>query len=510
MLWKKDANGLHTNIFANKRVTPSSIRKCQKNNDISTKFRQLGNARFVEKDWRDAMVMYNNSLRFAEINTDNVGLAYANRSTCFLKLEMYDKCLVDTELAIKSNYPQNKIEKLEERQVFCLERIKNANSDAKGGPTLDFEADENFPGMANVLQMECNKEFGRHFVAKCDIDVGKTIVVDEAFVTTHMMQGGLNICSACFKNATNFIACTNCTEALFCDQSCAEHDLHKIECNNVCSHDSIIYFTRSIVRAISMFDDVKDLMEFVMTVVNEKSGLKDAPRSIADMKSKYRLFLELNLWLSDTEKSSMIDRGAAVFEILMKMSEVKTKFSTQNQKRFLMHLCVMHAYIVLSNSFQKPVNGGIYLLLNHFNHSCAPNALKSLYENKAVVITSRRIKKGDQVFISYGKKYFQTMVRDERQQALYKDFGFWCKCEKCENKNWPTESLLIQNDPKYQSLWKEVRFNDLEVFQKDRAKCSKVKQGFLDLLIKYSNLAWCGELEMAAFWYQELSMESTF
>lgn len=93
---------------------------CAKSDKRSTQFRLQGNAKVKETLWHEAMKFYNNSLCTAEIASENVSLAYANRSLCFLKLSMYDKCLVDIELAINANYPKQLWSKLEERRAFCL------------------------------------------------------------------------------------------------------------------------------------------------------------------------------------------------------------------------------------------------------------------------------------------------------------------------------------------------------------------------------------------------------
>lgn len=98
LLWKKESNGpAYVNIFAGFDKNPmekmmedlrirTAVGLNKKSNELSTKYRQEGNAKFTAKNWRFAMKYYNLSLRFAEIGTENVGLAYANRSHCFLKL----------------------------------------------------------------------------------------------------------------------------------------------------------------------------------------------------------------------------------------------------------------------------------------------------------------------------------------------------------------------------------------------------------------------------------------
>lgn len=508
-LWKKDSCGLYVNCFTNKPTIHWPNSKLGKNNETSKRFRLSGNEKVRTQNWLDAMTHYNASLRYAECNTENVSLVYANRSLCFLKMEMYDKCLIDIELAFKANYPNDQMGKLVERRAYCLKRVKNT-SNGKGVPVLDFQADENFPGMANVVQMKWNEDFGRHFVAKENIDAGKNVIVEEAFVVMEIMVEHTNICSNCLKNSTNFIACANCTKSLFCDQRCAADNLHQITCNNIFPRTDHLagYVSRSVLRAINIFANVANLMEFVSTVVEEKT--ENVPRLIADMETMYRLFLQLNIWLREGEANDSFHRGYDVFKGLMQLPEIKIKFAAENQKRFLIHLCVMHYRIVLCNSFQTNLTGGIFLLRNHFNHSCAPNILMASFENKSVAITSRRIKKGDQLFISYGEQYLKSLLRHERQQNLYNDFGFWCKCEKCENKNWPIQSFRILRDRQYQYLFNEVRPDALHQLKEDRTKCPKVKQGFLDLLIKYSHLPWSTELDVAAHFYQDLSIETTY
>lgn len=313
LLWKKEPNGSKfVNIFAsiNKNSVEKKLEQLKlgvavelnkKNNDRSTKFRQAGNEEKTKENWRIAMQYYNLSLRYAEIGSENVAFAYANRSLCFLKLGMFDKCVIDIEKAKKANYPKekSKISKLEDRRAYCLNQIKKEKPKATNAPKLGFEADSAFPGMANVLKMKYNEKFGRHFIATRDIDVGKVIMVEEAFITTIVMETGQNICDTCFKHMTNFIACQNCTFGLFCDEICAEDDLHIIRCGRSSKDDNdlIEYAIRSILCVLDIFPTVDDWMRFVENVVQSPKNMANIPHSIVDQKSKYRLFLTLNLWL---------------------------------------------------------------------------------------------------------------------------------------------------------------------------------------------------------------------
>ncbi|XP_031630400.1 SET and MYND domain-containing protein 4-like isoform X2 [Contarinia nasturtii] len=521
-LWKKDASGLYKDIFANinrVEMLPGishnqfcialGVTQNKKQNEVSMKCRQAGNTKVNEKNWHDAMLLYNRSLCFAEEDTENVTLAYANRSLCFLKMEMYDKCLIDIEMAINAKYPERLMSKLEDRRAYCLKHTNKTSFLPNETQKLDFEADEHFPGMANVLQMKYSKKFGRHFIAKCDIDVGKTVLVEEPFVKTTIFKQDFGICDSCFKNMTNFIPCPNCTSALFCSEDCANDLFHTLRCGRRSTSDNILveFVLNSILRAGEIMCSIEEWMEFVENVVKEKN-VEEVPLSIVDDKSKYRMFLKLNLWMTEENKKDHVDRANEVFDMLMRIQDIKDSFDTLKKMRFLMHLCIMHVNLVRCNSFHTEMYGGIFLIRNHLNHSCAPNILCSAFQNKSICISSRRIKKGDQLFISYGDTYWDPHPLHERQQNLWNDFGFQCKCEKCRNTNWPISSEKVQSDPDFQNiqadLWKE-KFG-----YPDLAKCVSRKRTCLELLKKYSDLPWCTQLDLVSKGFQTACVESLF
>lgn len=145
LLWKKESSeaSSYVDIFAS--IDENSVEKKlqnlklgiavehnKKNNQLSTNYRLHGNAQFTAGNWRIAMGFYNLSLRFAEIGTENVGLAYANRSSCFLKLEMFDKCITDIDMALLANYPKEKKSKLEGRRASCLQQLETKKPNEKG------------------------------------------------------------------------------------------------------------------------------------------------------------------------------------------------------------------------------------------------------------------------------------------------------------------------------------------------------------------------------------------
>lgn len=510
----------YPNLSKRNRLSGSQYeRGLVKNNEKATKLREEGNIRFETGDLIEAMKYYNLSLRFAEVNSETVAFAYANRSSCFLHLKMYEKCLVDIELAKLANYPEQSLPKLEKRHADCLEAMKANDQVDDFIPQLSYDADENFPGMSNVLEIKYNVQFGRHIVAKCDIEVGKTVLLEESFTSQESasLQSEAWNCEYCQKPLMNFIACEKCTSALFCNTSCMERDeFHKIVCeeqthkkiDNIKCDLLVMFF------AINTFSNVDDLMEFVDKTIKDEST--KIPKSLNDDKSKYRAFLQLNqLALADKEK--LVVGSYLVYTNLMARDVIKTKFDTEKKQNFLMHLTLHHRCIILSSSFISldPLSKPIANVVSYFNHSCAPNALCVNYLSQGNrLITVRPIQKGEQLFINYvpvarrcSPEYTTT---DSRRKFLNETFAFKCECEKCESTSWPKQSDRFASDPRYAFYLKEIR--DF-IFQRDprkglshRKDALKLQEKCIELLKEYGREEWSNEAEIVAANFYALMM----
>lgn len=131
VLWKKESNS-NSACYVDLTVAGEEIsflafqtvklmhKETIKNDDTSTELRMPGNEQFRAKQWSAAIELYNQSLRHASNGSQNISLAYANRSYGFLQMQKYDFCLADIELASKANYPQSLMPKLDERKAMCL------------------------------------------------------------------------------------------------------------------------------------------------------------------------------------------------------------------------------------------------------------------------------------------------------------------------------------------------------------------------------------------------------
>lgn len=507
-LWKKDLNAeseAFIGIFDDIETEPvSSGHGLSKNDLISTQLREKGNKKFQENQWIDAMEAYNKSLRFATIGSKSVSLVYANRAACFLHMKMFDKCLIDIELAKQTDYPIESLAKLDKREVDCLKMMKQEKQEVLLERKLSFQANKNFPCLADVVEVQRNEEFGRHVIAKCDIPAGKTILVEKSFLSS-TLSGPLTGCATCQRTRMNFIACDHCTIAMFCDKNCKEAGFHSYDCNFIYDRDQanngqLQMMAQTIYFGMEAFKNVDEMIQFIEETVQIKSNW--TPDSIFDTKSKYRLFLTLAACPGENEKRSLVIKAKSLFGILISMPMVICRFDTTQKQQFLKHLVTHHVLIASQNAINATQNhcqriATLGLVFPLFNHACAPNLLNFSIEDQQVCITMRPVKKGRQLFVSYVVADVSTRLR---QIHLMNNFGFLCHCHKCEPKSDPLTAAKLTAEPAYVFLQNNRKAD----FMNDTIRAN-IKAHCIDLLNKHGQ-TWYPELEFVVDMYAKSEM----
>lgn len=439
-----------------------------KSNETSDYLREAGNRKFREKDFIEAMELYSQSLCFAEPETNNVSLAYANRATCFLRMEKFDKCLRDIDLAVEANYPF--MQKLMKRKDECKQAMEKAGPKTDAIEIkLDFERNEKYPCMADVLDVQKNTEYGRHIIAKCDIGVGLTVLIEKSFISNGNAIDRVQ-CYGCLKEERNFIACPKCTDVMFCSKECQNNIIHEKICGENLNRmpSEVRYLAESILAGLVAFSSADDMMQFVNDILQKRT---EVPPATNDQRSKYGLFLSLQpskrITLDiDPNARNMEWLGMAVsnieliykvFTALLEIPLVSVMFITLKSKRFLMHLIAEHSFILANNSFKLSVPGGVIgrelgLVSSLFNHACAPNVFNAtnIGGDTDIFISIRPIKKGDQVFIGYG--YPLEEVTEVRRAELKQKYNFDCKCDKCEPHSSDSDRSLMASNPNFQCV----------------------------------------------------------
>lgn len=512
-LWKKESSegtALYVDLFASEDkeflemsylVTKLDNKKptVKKSSKDSLVLRRAGNQLFANNDFYKAIEKYNESLCLAPPNTEFVSMAYANRSMCFQKLNMYTECLVDIGLAKQGKYPEHLMFKLVEREAECLKAIESGEHQIYTiGLKLSYDPGETFPCLANVLNVEKDGTGNYTVTAKEDIGVGKTITVEKAFTTYSIMGHNLR-CNICLKRNNNLVPCDICTSALFCHDKCKDNMLHEGECGLAFSgigelDGGIMKEVRIILMVVDMFHNADELMDFVEKTIKHEP--MDGPMSSSsDVKFRYRDFLKFPFSKAGPNSDQFLTSTFFMYKLALEIPKVAAYFKTEKHHRFLVHLIGLHSQITDDNSNWSKrvfeVNGQVKNFCTHgiiglrnrfFGLSCAPNVMHSDHNDLSVFITIRPVKKGEKL-VTFLADYLLLESEAKRQQAYLQQRKSTCKCSRCQGITATSaQQEEITSDPDYGNVSSRLQH------------CTDVKEmdeKYVAFLNKHGHVPWC-------------------
>lgn len=259
------------------------------------------------------------------------------------------------------------IKKMPQKRNRDSNRSTNLDLDVQLSPEvqLNFGAHEQFSCLANVLEIRENAKFGRHIVAKMDIDVGQIIAISEPFASAVCCSSSKQAyCITCCKINGNFITCENCTNATFCSDECQTfNQTHKLECNSIFHKiDScgVKLTIQMILEAVNTYDCAENLMHHFEQL-----------RHSTPPSTQHGLMLNLKTYINE----STIFCACQSFQCLMTMDIIKTLFRKKREQRFLMHLVLHYSAIIPANAFDTQLDAAktmdvklIYCAISLMNH----------------------------------------------------------------------------------------------------------------------------------------------
>lgn len=209
------------NIFTSHRLFLHSVRRSSswrinmKSDVKSNLLRNNGNDKFIQKLFQQAIVDYNQSLCLAE-TTCSMSLAYANRSAVYFEVKRYKLCLENIQLAKEFGYPEEKCEKLNEREKKCIKFVKTEDESenlAEDFFSLSHESHEKIPFVVDGIEMRSDEKYGNYLISNRDIRTGEVIAVEEPFVKILDRNFRYERCANCLtQNYFNLIPCGGCAD----------------------------------------------------------------------------------------------------------------------------------------------------------------------------------------------------------------------------------------------------------------------------------------------------------
>lgn len=467
-------------------------------------FGTMGDAYFQQYQWRKAMEMYNQALRFAVNDSSYFGILYAKRGFCFSNMNMYDAGSLDIELA--------KTQKSAPEYLAMMAPALQINNDllkqrlqphVSHEPKLSFHCDDNYPAMANVLELKYDTNQRPYIAAKVDIDVGKTVLLEESFVAIANSYDK-TCCATCLHEIRNFVPCPSCTDSVFCSVDCLQRNhIHQSTCGAEFHRmpTPIQFVIQSILQAISICPTTEFLMHFVETHIMSSSAATAAATFNSPLDAKlrdYGLFLKQNV-----QNGLSMVVVQQVYTTLLSMGNVLRRFPTMSKQRFLMHLIGHHIMVLKNNAFggfeanqNRFISATMANLVAIIEHSCTPNVVHFAYGNREVCITVRPIRAGEHLCYDYcfdGGFGDSKKNAEERHQQLWNNWRIDCNCLKCSTHGNIPSNLQMASDASF--------FFGLEY--KRQANNERLKQKCVHFLRKHKDAAWTKEMEFITKVYSQ-------
>lgn len=276
--------------------------KCLKK---SCSLRKEGNELYIKK-FNDRQIetifkLYTESIAYAPNDSEDLALAFGNRSALLYKMNKYKESIMDINraLARKTSDWQLRV-RLLCRKVECLAALgssdckkvyeqavslvpKDADQNLKsilskvesaGRAVNEFDAieaknvenEKEYVTISSTNQIENSRtlpvnvqydeNYGKHFVAARDIKPGEIICVEKLYVSCLNLNNRHAYCGHCFTKSWVNIPCDHCNWCMFCSEECktlAWKKYHDFECTVISyllSNHEIDYYDRLSLRSL--------------------------------------------------------------------------------------------------------------------------------------------------------------------------------------------------------------------------------------------------------------------
>lgn len=397
-----------------------------KSNKIAETIRARGYKVLQNGHLYEALLKFNKSLCIAEPGSRTIALIYSNRAEAFFKLKLYNKSLNNIDLALKENLSTAIKESLKELKERCSEE-DNLNTENYENPweffKLSYPANKKLPYVIDCLEVKKDKKYGRYITTNEPLNVGdiiaiekpffkmvKTEIEDDEYPETNIYQ----YCANCLTdNLLDLIPCSSCLSTMFCSQKClqsANKGFHYYECDilqqlNETGEWRMVL--RNFFVALSICDGSIEQLEELMEESDRISptvfnfDLND-PKNCESSKEllSCMIALERRVEVELKDFSSIFNQSQVLAEIWSSHKCFINRFLER-----MMQIEILNFHGIKGRSFDNTdrscLGDGGYLFCSLLNHSCCPNTMRIVVENRMVLVAERPIKKDEQLFDSY-------------------------------------------------------------------------------------------------------------
>uniref|UniRef100_A0A1Q3EVT7 SET and MYND domain-containing protein 4 n=1 Tax=Culex tarsalis TaxID=7177 RepID=A0A1Q3EVT7_CULTA len=409
--------------------------------------RKAGNRLYHARKYKEALGKYNEAICYAESDSEQLAICYANRSAIYYEQEEYELALLNMALTKAQNCPEMIRSKLDVREQSSrkkLEQGQSKNISLCPRMGINVEVNPKVPFLAKGIAMKQYPWCNRGLEAERDFRTGDVILDEKAMLSIVDVPLKYYHCSHCSaENHHSLIPCPSCVFAMYCNEECRERDkqyVHRFECGLATKLRNVSMYTSNMgpklwLYGLTLFnDDLDRMMEFCERSANTGGNPFNLDYKEYDPLAEFKE-LHKTVLNSDTEIEGSLKACAALsYAVLVKHPRIESHLTTKSHHRFLLNallhytraacFLMWNSHINLSSKSTGHVLSGLTSVGSLINHSCDPNVAAIFMGGRLKFILLRPIRAGEQILTAYGPTWY------DRQHPPV-SYSFVCTCPFC-------------------------------------------------------------------------------
>ncbi|EDS42273.1 conserved hypothetical protein [Culex quinquefasciatus] len=423
-------------------IRSQNVTEMHKCSAKAAKLRNVGNRHFLDRKFQDALACYNESICFADPNSDQLAMGYANRSAVYYEQDEYEFALLNIDLAKKNNYPEKLMPKLLARELNCKQRIaggRSKNATPRTRMSVNVDTNPRIPFLADGIGMNYEPKFGRGLIAEKDFNPGDIILEEKSElcgVDFNLSYRNCNHCSSRFNYS--LIPCPTCPFMMYCSQECLEQNwnlFHRFECcvvtklYSVSSLSSMMH-PRLFFYGLTQFDeDLRAMMKYCEKEINGKFNPLDLDYTNPNRLELFKAYHNTQPAVDPENDHFFKILACGYYVMYLKNPAVNSIIRTEPQRRFFLRSLLQYIRIGFSMaSYSIDARGRAIGTLTPIdsliNHSCDPHAATFICSGTIKVVLLRPVRRGEQIFTSYGPVWWEEESGNKTP--------FTCRCVYCD------------------------------------------------------------------------------
>lgn len=303
-------------------------------------------------------------------------------------MKKYDECLDNIQLAKKHGYPEDKIQKLNEREEKCKQlkaaEVKDPEEDPWNFLKLSHPPNPKIPFIVDCLEMKTTEQFGRGIYATRHIAAGDILSMEDSCIqnkgfTQLDTYDDLQYCLLCYKsNMMNLIPSATTNYGMFCSTKCRDmYTPGQMTFTHVLKTIEDKFGGRG--KLLEYLESVPDITQLNYSVFDFDWTNPDDPEYGVN---QIKCFLSFRNPVDDRHKEVPIQvtGGDKLIENLLR------------------HTFAIITYFMIEVHDKKCWQTAFGNLINH---SCIGNVQRFVVEGKEIFYATKPIKAGEQLFENY-------------------------------------------------------------------------------------------------------------